>query len=67
MYDRIQALPGASFGARLKMAAELGMRSPELVRELMTPGWRERNARLVFVDEVGVVQVEGDEGEKSSA
>ena len=67
MYDRIQALPGTSFAARLRVAVELGMRSPELARELLRPGWRERDAQVVFVEEEGVVQVEGDDVGRASA
>lgn len=67
MYDRIQALPGATFSERLLVAAKLGMHSPDLARELLRPGWRERDTPLVFVEEEGVVQVEGDDVGRASA
>ena len=60
MYERIQALPGGSFGERLRAALELGIRSPELARELLRPGWRSREARLEFVGELEFGKVDGE-------
>lgn len=67
MYDRIQALPGATFSERLLVAAKLGMHSPDLARELLRPGWRERETPLEFVPEGEVVKGEvGDVGRASA-